>query len=299
MSILRDGIRRLRASEGRAVIDSVQRGGVARIAVDRRQQGDRLRDLPPAAAQGVNVVLTARNERTGLAATEQTAGPGPQRYFPPPGGHRRGPDQRLADYIESAHGRCDILVNNAGIALDRYSVSVLDTPVPIFRDTLETNVYGPLMLCQAMVPIMMRRRYGRVVNLSSGMGQLEDMEDGSAAYRVSKTALNALTRMVAAAARKHGVLVNSLCPGWVRTDMGGRERHARGGEGGRDRGVVGHTARERADRRILSRQEADCVVAQSICLARTGNSGSLRALTARAGPRAPLDGALSARSDAY
>ena len=68
---------------------------------------------------------------------------------------------------------------------------------------------------------MLRQRYGRVVNLSSGMGQLEDMEDGSAAYRVSKTALNALTRMVAAAAAKQGVLVNSLCPGWVRTDMGG------------------------------------------------------------------------------
>jgi NAD(P)-dependent dehydrogenase (short-subunit alcohol dehydrogenase family) len=60
-----------------------------------------------------------------------------------------------------------------------------------------------------------------VVNLSSGLGQLEDMQDGSAAYRASKTALNALTRMAAAAAGNRNVLVNSMCPGWVRTDMGG------------------------------------------------------------------------------
>jgi NAD(P)-dependent dehydrogenase (short-subunit alcohol dehydrogenase family) len=97
-------------------------------------------------------------------------------------------------------------------------------------------VYGPLLLCQALVPSMLRRRYGRVVNLSSGMGQLADMDDGSAAYRMSKTALNALTRMVAAATAKRGILVNALCPGWVRTDMGGPGA-ARGVEKGAETAV--------------------------------------------------------------
>jgi NAD(P)-dependent dehydrogenase (short-subunit alcohol dehydrogenase family) len=174
------------------------------------------------AGKGVNVVLAARDEQRGLAATQQLQAQGFNVIFHPLEVTDAKAAQRLARYLDATHGRCDILVNNAGVALDRYSMSVLDTPVQLFRDTLETNVYGPLMLCQALVPLMLRRRYGRVVNLSSGMGQLEDMEDGSAAYRMSKTALNALTRMVAAATAKSGILVNALCPGWVRTDMGGR-----------------------------------------------------------------------------
>jgi NAD(P)-dependent dehydrogenase (short-subunit alcohol dehydrogenase family) len=98
---------------------------------------------------------------------------------------------------------------------------VLDVDPQVFRDTLETNFFGPLRLCQALVPHMVEQGYGRVVNLSSGLGQLADMGDGTPAYRTSKAALNALTRMVAAATRGRGVLVNSMCPGWVRTDMGG------------------------------------------------------------------------------
>jgi NAD(P)-dependent dehydrogenase (short-subunit alcohol dehydrogenase family) len=175
------------------------------------------------ARNGVNVVLTARDEARGLQATDQLQAQGLNVIFHPLEVTNAAAVRQLAGYLQANHGRCDILVNNAGIALDRYNMSVLETPVQIFRDTLETNVYGPLMLCQALVPLMLRQRYGRVINLSSGMGQLEDMEDGSAAYRMSKTALNALTRMVAAATTKRGILVNALCPGWVRTNMGGSQ----------------------------------------------------------------------------
>ena len=183
------------------------------------------------ARRGVNVVLTARSPRRGTQAARTLQREGLNVIF-----HAldvTAPEQirALARYMETAHGRCDVLVNNAGIALDRYSQSVLDTPARLFQDTLETNFYGPLRLCQALMPMMFRRRYGRVVNLASGMGQLEDMQDGSAAYRVSKTALNALTRMAAAAAGNRNVLVNSMCPGWVRTDMGGPDA-ARGVEKG-------------------------------------------------------------------
>jgi NAD(P)-dependent dehydrogenase (short-subunit alcohol dehydrogenase family) len=173
------------------------------------------------AARGIGVVLTARSRRRGTQAARQLQREGLNVIFHPLDVTVPAEVRALARYLDAAHGRCDVLVNNAGIAPDRYSMSVLDTPPRLFQDTLETNFYGPLRLCQALMPLMLRKRYGRVVNLSSGLGQLEDMEDGSAAYRVSKTALNALTRMAAAAAGHRNVLVNAMCPGWVRTDMGG------------------------------------------------------------------------------
>ena len=100
--------------------------------------------------------------------------------------------------------------------------SVLEVELETFRATMETNCYGPLLLCQAWVPGMIRRGYGRVVNVSSGAGQLSTMGDYAPAYSASKAALNALTRMVSDAARGANVLVNAVDPGWVRTRMGGR-----------------------------------------------------------------------------
>ncbi|HEY7759979.1 MAG TPA: SDR family oxidoreductase [Burkholderiales bacterium] len=188
------------------------------------------------AARGIGVVLTARSRRRGTQAARQLQREGLNVIFHPLDVTVPAEVRALARYLDAAHGRCDVLVNNAGIAPDRYSMSVLDTPPRLFQDTLETNFYGPLRLCQALMPMMLRKRYGRVVNLSSGLGQLEDMEDGSAAYRVSKTALNALTRMAAAAADNRNVLVNSMCPGWVRTDMGGPNA-ARGVEKGAETAV--------------------------------------------------------------
>jgi NAD(P)-dependent dehydrogenase (short-subunit alcohol dehydrogenase family) len=80
---------------------------------------------------------------------------------------------------------------------------------------------GPFQLIQKLGPMMRKARYGRIVNLSSGMGQLTEMNGGYPAYRVSKTALNALTRIFSEELLESGVLVNSACPGWVKTDMGG------------------------------------------------------------------------------
>ena len=174
------------------------------------------------AGKGVNVVLTARDETRGLRAVETLQAQRLNVIFHPLDVTDDVSVRALRDYMVQTLGRCDILVNNAGISLRGSGRSVLNTALPDFETTLATNFYGPLRLCQALVPLMQKRRYGRVVNLSSGMGQLEDMEDGWAAYRISKTALNALTRMVASATAGQGVLVNSACPGWVRTDMGGQ-----------------------------------------------------------------------------
>ena len=87
--------------------------------------------------------------------------------------------------------------------------------------TLKTNLYGPLLLAQELAPLMKQQHFSRFVNISSGMGQLSEMEGRMPAYRISKTALNALTRILAAETRGYNILVNSICPGWVRTDMGG------------------------------------------------------------------------------
>jgi len=89
------------------------------------------------------------------------------------------------------------------------------------RVTLEGNALGPLHLSQALVPLLQRGKHGRIVNISSGMGAFSEMDDDYAAYRISKTALNAITAILAAGLRR-GIAVNAACPGWVRTDMGGR-----------------------------------------------------------------------------
>jgi len=127
----------------------------------------------------------------------------------------------LADWLAATYARCDILVNNAGIVADPRGSRFLDSKPETYRQALDTNVFGPLLLSQAIVPIMKRNRYGRIVNVSSGQGQLSDMGAGTPAYRISKTALNALTCVLAAELQGSGILVNSMCPGWVRTDMGG------------------------------------------------------------------------------
>ena len=114
----------------------------------------------------------------------------------------------------------DILVNNAAVYLDE-GVSVVDVDRDTLETTMRTNLFGPWLLCQAFVPGMMKRRWGRVVNVSSGAGQLASMTDFAPSYSASKAALNAMTRMFAAATKGRGVLVNSVDPGWVRTDMGG------------------------------------------------------------------------------
>ncbi|MBC8367734.1 SDR family oxidoreductase [bacterium] len=132
--------------------------------------------------------------------------------------------------IKAKTGGLDILVNNAAVYIDE-GERALDVDIAKIRETLESNFYGPLMLCRTFLPGMIERGHGRVVNLSSGMGQLSGMGAGSAAYRLSKTALNATTRILAAEVEHPDVKVNAMCPGWVRTDMGGASAHRSPEEG--------------------------------------------------------------------
>jgi len=131
--------------------------------------------------------------------------------------------RRFVEHVEKEHGAPGILVNNAGVYPEAFDAKVVDTPTALWRETIEVNLFGAVRMCREVVPLMTRLRYGRIVNISSGMGQLNHMGEGSPAYRVSKAALNALTRTLAAEVAGSGILVNSMSPGWVRTDMGGAE----------------------------------------------------------------------------
>lgn len=173
------------------------------------------------AAGGLRVILTGRERRNAQAAAEPL--------------QRGGLDVAAAelDVIDAASiracarevtnefGHIDVLVNNAAVLLAE-NVELLRTPVDDLRATFETNVFGVHAVCQAFVPAMVERKYGRVVNVSSAAGQLSSMGGYAPAYSISKTALNALTRQLAVATKGSGVLVNCVNPGWVRTRMGGR-----------------------------------------------------------------------------
>jgi len=114
----------------------------------------------------------------------------------------------------------DVLVNNAAILQDG-DADILRVPPELVLQTLATNTVGALRVAQAFVPLLLKSPAGRIVNVSSGGGQLSEMGTWAPAYCISKTALNAVTRIFSAESEGTGVLVNSVCPGWCRTEMGG------------------------------------------------------------------------------
>ena len=171
------------------------------------------------AGRGLHVVLTARDPNKGQAAADGLIANGLDVTFLPLDVSDPAAAEAARVWVEGRYGRLDVLVNNAAVYLDD-NVSIFDVPLSTFDKTLAANLYGPLHLCRAFVPGMRQRGYGRVVNVSSESGQLSTMGGYTAAYAISKTALNGLTRVVAAEAGQ-AVKVNAVCPGWVRTDMGG------------------------------------------------------------------------------
>jgi NAD(P)-dependent dehydrogenase (short-subunit alcohol dehydrogenase family) len=173
------------------------------------------------AARGHRVVVSARTPEKADAAAERLRRDGVPRVEPlvldvaDDRSVRRAPDNL------GAHGlSVDVLVNNAAILLEE-NTPVLQTSRRVFEETFAVNVMGAIAVAQALVPGMIERGYGRVVNVSSLAGQLSSMGTYAPAYSISKAALNAFTRSLAAETDGTGVLVNSANPGWVRTDMGG------------------------------------------------------------------------------
>ena len=171
------------------------------------------------AGRGAQVILTARQPQAGEKAVKQLAAEKLTAQFQPLNVTDPASAAALRYHLQRTFGRLDVLINNAGI-YPKEDGPGLEVSLATVRNTLETNTLAPLHLAQTMTPLLKRSGAARIINVSSGMGALSDMQGGYAAYRLSKTALNAVTAILAAELR--GVVaVNSVCPGWVRTDMGG------------------------------------------------------------------------------
>jgi NAD(P)-dependent dehydrogenase (short-subunit alcohol dehydrogenase family) len=177
---------------------------------------------------GLKIFLGARNAKAGRAAAEKLSSEGEVTFLELDVSNADSV-RRAADELSRQQKYLDVLVNNAGVLLDEDKSALTITP-EIFAQTLRTNTLGPWLVTQAFVPLLEKSPGPRIVNVSSGGGQLEDGADGWApCYCVSKTALNGVTAQLAAALPKFAV--NSVCPGWVRTEMGGENATRSVGEG--------------------------------------------------------------------
>jgi NAD(P)-dependent dehydrogenase (short-subunit alcohol dehydrogenase family) len=143
--------------------------------------------------------------------------------------------REAAKLVEREHGRIDILINNAGI-LPEATAPDVDRPLDLgmVRETFETNLFGTISVTNEFLPLLRRSASGRIVNVSSTMGSLTDQTDPSSpyygllvpAYQMSKAALNGFTIALSKALTDTSIKVNSVCPGWVQTDLGGPENRA-------------------------------------------------------------------------
>jgi NAD(P)-dependent dehydrogenase (short-subunit alcohol dehydrogenase family) len=178
------------------------------------------------AMKKIEVILTSRNSANGEAAVRKLARDGVKKEVVAMelDVSNQVSVDNLLDKVEKAFGRLDILVNNAAILIDKDNVTVSNADLETVKATLETNLIGAWRMCKAFIPLMKKNGFGRIVNVSSGAGEFEYMATSGGylpAYSVSKASLNALTVMLASELKGTNILVNAVCPGWVRTDMGG------------------------------------------------------------------------------
>ncbi len=180
------------------------------------------------ARQSFRVFLGARNAKAGREAAEKLKSEGDVVFLEIDVSSEKSIRAAAEEFARQSE-RLDVLVNNAGILLDEDKSALTITP-EIFETTLRTNTLGPSLVAQAFAPLLKKSNAPKIVNVSSSGGQLEDGADGWApGYCVSKTALNGVTVQLAAALPK--CAVNSVCPGWVRTAMGGENATRSVGEG--------------------------------------------------------------------
>lgn len=174
---------------------------------------------------GYHVLMTSRNEVDGQAAQQMLLNEGLDVSYHPLDVRSEASVLAVVQHFRQHHKRLQILVNNAGIFPDPSpedsASSIFNAEIENVLNGFDTNTLGPLRLCQALIPLMDGE--GCVVNVSSGMGQLSEMGGCCPSYRLSKTALNALTRIFSEELKQTQIKINSICPGWVRTDMGGKE----------------------------------------------------------------------------
>ncbi|WP_395740128.1 SDR family NAD(P)-dependent oxidoreductase [Prosthecobacter sp.] len=170
------------------------------------------------AARGAQVIIGSRNGRRAAEAAELAGGGAGSVELDIT-------DQASVDaaakQIGLQFGKLDVLANNSAILLDHYQ-NLLELKPEVLLETLNTNVVGTLRVSQAFAPLLGKSEAPRIINVSSGAGQLDgEPQAWAPAYCISKAALNMLTQQLTAALPH--VTVNSMCPGWCRTEMGGSE----------------------------------------------------------------------------
>jgi len=170
------------------------------------------------AARGAQVIIASRDgKRAAEAAAQIGGGMGSVALDITD----QGSVDAAVKQMEEQFGRLDVLANNSAILRDHYQ-SLLELKPEVLLETLNTNVVGTLRVCQAFAPLLAKSGAPRIVNVSSGAGQLDgEPQAWAPAYCISKTALNMLTQQLTAALPE--VMVNSMCPGWCRTEMGGSD----------------------------------------------------------------------------
>jgi NAD(P)-dependent dehydrogenase (short-subunit alcohol dehydrogenase family) len=172
------------------------------------------------ASRGVHVVIGARQAADGQKGVDAIQEAGGKASALRMDVRDSGSIQAAARAFPRIADRLDVLVNNAGIYPDKGS-SILTISRNQLAATFQTNTCGSVVVTQAFLPFLRKARGARVINVSSGYGQLSDLSPDVPSYCLSKLALNGVTIMLAKALLGDGIAVNSMCPGWVRTDMGG------------------------------------------------------------------------------
>jgi NAD(P)-dependent dehydrogenase (short-subunit alcohol dehydrogenase family) len=184
---------------------------------------------------GVTTIVGSRDAAKGKQATDELRGEGLEAGSVTLDVTSVSSVQAAAKRVERQYGRLDILVNNAAV-LPEATAAEIARPLDLsmFRETFETNVFGAVTVTQAFLPLLRRAASGRIVNVSTTMGSLSDQSDPSSpyyevvvpAYQASKAALNVITVALAKLLKDTPIKINSVCPGWVQTDLGGPENRA-------------------------------------------------------------------------
>jgi NAD(P)-dependent dehydrogenase (short-subunit alcohol dehydrogenase family) len=170
---------------------------------------------------GHRVILSARSAERGEAAVKALAAEGLKTEFLLLDTADEQSILRAARELKQRISALHVLINNAAI-LDQWQGTILKSTAADLRETFVTNVMGPVLLTQALLPLLEAGKPARVINVSSRLGSIEEMSDGWPGYGISKVALNAATRKLAEALQPRGISVNAASPGWVQTDMGGK-----------------------------------------------------------------------------
>lgn len=173
------------------------------------------------AQQGYTVILTARKEEQGRSAVAKLKAEGMSVHYQHLDVNDADNIRQAAVAIQEQFGRLDALINNAAIHYDAQH-QAHNADFKIVDEAIATNLIAPWKIIQAFTPLLAKSGHATITNVSSGAGSLYDMSGGTPAYSITKAGLNVLTIKFAEELQPHGIIVNSVCPGWVRTAMGGQ-----------------------------------------------------------------------------